>query len=190
MRDSDGYAGLGVERDQPQPDPRATPESVSAEERLSLARQDRPADRYLNRELSWLDFNEHVLAFAERRSLPVLERAKFLAIFSDNLDDFFQVRVGSLKMQLEACIAAGSTGEGTHEKLDAITARVHELLARRTVVFAEEVVPDLAAAGIRLSNWDELDAEDRAFLDAMFDEQLFPILTPLAVDPAHPFPYI
>ena len=190
MRDSDGYAGLGVESDQPQPDPRATPESVSAEERLSLAGQDRPADRYLSRELSWLDFNEHVLAFAERRSLPVLERAKFLAIFSDNLDDFFQVRVGSLKMQLEAGIAAGSTGEGTHEKLDAITARVHELLARRTVVFAEEVVPDLAAAGIRLSNWDELDAEDRAFLDAMFDEQLFPILTPLAVDPAHPFPYI
>ena len=157
---------------------------------MSIAAGERSADRFLNRELSWLDFNEHVLAFAERRSLPVLERAKFLAIFSDNLDDFFQVRVGSLRMQLEAGIAAGSSGEGTREKLDAITSRVRELLARRSFVFGAEVVPDLASAGIRLSNWDELDAEDRAFLDAMFDEQLFPILTPLAVDPAHPFPYI
>ena len=178
-----------METEQPQPTPRAVRDAASHDERFSLAGQVKPADRYISRELSWLDFNEHVLAFAERRTLPVLERAKFLAIFSDNLDDFFQVRVGSLKMQLEAGIAAGSTGDA-HEKLDAITARVHELLARRTAVFAEEVVPDLAAAGIRLSNWDELDAEDRAFLDAMFDEQLFPILTPLAVDPAHPFPYI
>jgi len=149
------------------------------------------AARYLNRELSWLDFNEHVLAFAERRSLPVLERAKFLAIFSVNLDEFFQVRVGSLKMQLEAGIAGTSSAEETtQEKLNAINVRANELLARRSVVFANEVVPDLAEAGIRLSNWDELDADDRAYLDAMFDEQLFPILTPLAVDPAHPFPYI
>ena len=149
------------------------------------------AARYLNRELSWLDFNEHVLAFAERRSLPVLERAKFLAIFSVNLDEFFQVRVGSLKMQLEAGIAGTSSAEETtQEKLNAINVRTNELLARRSVVFANEVVPDLAEAGIRLSNWDELDADDRAYLDAMFDEQLFPILTPLAVDPAHPFPYI
>ena len=124
-----------MESEQPQPTPRAVPESASAEERLARAGQVKPADRYISRELSWLDFNEHVLAFAERRSLPVLERAKFLAIFSDNLDDFFQVRVGSLKMQLEAGIAAGSTGEA-HEKLDGITARVHELLARRTAVFA------------------------------------------------------
>jgi len=180
---------VNVEGEQPLPAPNKASE-VPAEDRLSLAAQDRPADRYLNRELSWLDFNEHVLAFAERRSLPVLERAKFLAIFSDNLDDFFQVRVGSLKMQQEAGIAAGTSGEATREKLEAITARVGELLERRTFVFASEVIPDLAAAGIRLSNWDELDDEDRAYLDAMFDEQLFPILTPLAVDPAHPFPYI
>jgi polyphosphate kinase len=181
---------LDVESDPPLPAPSTASESARAEERLSLAARERSTDRFLNRELSWLDFNEHVLAFAERRSLPVLERAKFLAIFSDNLDDFFQVRVGSLRMQLEAGVAAGSSGEGTREKLEAIAARVGELLARRSVVFGAEVVPDLAAAGIRLSNWDELDDEDRAFLDAMFDEQLFPILTPLAVDPAHPFPYI
>jgi polyphosphate kinase len=181
---------LDVESDPPLPAPSTASAAGRAEERLSLAARERSADRFLNRELSWLDFNEHVLAFAERRSLPVLERAKFLAIFSDNLDDFFQVRVGSLRMQLEAGVAAGSSGEATREKLDAIAARVRELLARRSVVFGAEVVPDLAAAGIRLSNWDELDDEDRAFLDAMFDEQLFPILTPLAVDPAHPFPYI
>jgi len=121
---------VNVEGEQPLPAPNRASE-VPAEDRLSLAAQDRPADRYLNRELSWLDFNEHVLAFAERRSLPVLERAKFLAIFSDNLDDFFQVRVGSLKMQQEAGIAAGTSGEATREKLEAITARVGELLERR-----------------------------------------------------------
>ena len=182
---------MNVESDQPLPGPSNAPDTVQAEGRLSLAAHDIPAGRFLNRELSWLDFNEHVLAFAERRSLPVLERAKFLAIFSVNLDEFFQVRVGSLKMQLEAGIAGTSSAEETtQEKLNAINVRANELLARRSVVFANEVVPDLAEAGIRLSNWDELDADDRAYLDAMFDEQLFPILTPLAVDPAHPFPYI
>jgi polyphosphate kinase len=182
---------VNVESDQPLPGPSNAPDAVQAEGRLSLAAHDIPAGRFLNRELSWLDFNEHVLAFAERRSLPVLERAKFLAIFSVNLDEFFQVRVGSLKMQLEAGIAGTSSAEETtQEKLSAINVRANELLARRSVVFANEVVPDLAEAGIRLSNWDELDADDRAYLDAMFDEQLFPILTPLAVDPAHPFPYI
>ena len=182
---------MNVESDQPLPGPSNAPDAVQAEGRLSLAAHDIPAGRFLNRELSWLDFNEHVLAFAERRSLPVLERAKFLAIFSVNLDEFFQVRVGSLKMQLEAGIAGTSSAEETtQEKLNAINVRANELLARRSVVFANEVVPDLAEAGIRLSNWDELDADDRAYLDAMFDEQLFPILTPLAVDPAHPFPYI
>jgi polyphosphate kinase len=179
-----------VEIDPPLRDLASSSASVSAEGRLSLAAPDRPTDRYLNRELSWLDFNEHVLAFAERRSLPVLERAKFLAIFSDNLDDFFQVRVGSLRMQQEAGLAAGGAGEAPRERIDAIRTRVRELLTRRTAVFGREVVPDLATAGIRLSNWEDLDAEDRAFLDSMFDEQLFPILTPLAVDPAHPFPYI
>jgi polyphosphate kinase len=169
----------------------SAPEGAVADGRLSLAAHEGPDGRFLNRELSWLDFNEHVLAFAERRSLPVLERAKFLAIFSDNLDEFFQVRVGSLKMQLEAGIAAAGPGEEpAAEKLRAIGSRARELLVRRSVVFADHLVPDLAAAGIRLSNWDELDADDRAFLDAMFDEQIFPILTPLAVDPAHPFPYI
>jgi polyphosphate kinase len=94
-------------------------------------------------------------------------------------------------MQLEAGIAASGPGEETAgQKLRAIGAGARELLARRSVVFADELVPDLAAAGIHLSNWDELDENDRGFLDAMLDEPIFPILTPLAVDPAHPFPYI
>jgi polyphosphate kinase len=176
-----------LESKEPLPIPGGTAPAASAEGRLSLAES---PDRFLNRELSWLDFNEHVLAFAERRSLPVLERAKFLAIFSENLDEFFQVRVGGLKMQVEARIASGPGEEPAGSKLSAITARVRDLLERRSAVFAAQLVPDLAAAGIHLSNWDELDEDDRTFLDRMFDEQIFPVLTPLAVDPAHPFPYI
>jgi polyphosphate kinase len=176
-----------LESKEPLPIPGGTAPAASAEGRLSLAES---PDRFLNRELSWLDFNEHVLAFAERRSLPVLERAKFLAIFSENLDEFFQVRVGGLKMQVEARIASGPGEEPAGSKLGAISARVRDLLERRSAVFAAQLVPDLAAAGIHLSNWDELDEDDRTILDRMFDEQIFPVLTPLAVDPAHPFPYI
>jgi polyphosphate kinase len=155
------------------------------------ATEARPAGRFLNRELSWLDFDERILAVAERQSLPVLERAKFFAIFSDNLDEFFQVRVGSLRMQLDAGLRAqDSEDENIRQRLDKISVRVRELVARRDAAFANQLVPDLAAAGIRLSDWESLDAEDRVFLDDLFDEQLFPVLTPLAVDPAHPFPYI
>jgi polyphosphate kinase len=155
------------------------------------ATEARPAGRFLNRELSWLDFDERILAVAERQSLPVLERAKFFAIFSDNLDEFFQVRVGSLRMQLDAGLRAqDSEDENIRQRLDRISVRVRELVARRDAAFADQLVPDLAAAGIRLSDWESLDADDRVFLDDLFDEQLFPVLTPLAVDPAHPFPYI
>ena len=158
----------------------------------STAPGETASGRYLNRELSWLDFNERVLEIAERRSLPLLERTKFLAIFSTNLDEFFQVRVGSLKMRLEAGIttSSGPADEPTSDKLRAIGARVRELIARRNALFRREIVPDLAAAGIHLSNLDDLDADDRHYLDSLFDDRLFPILTPLAVDPAHPFPYI
>ena len=155
------------------------------------ATEARSAGRFLNRELSWLDFDERILAVAQRQSLPVLERAKFFAIFSDNLDEFFQVRVGSLRMQLDAGLRAqDSEDENIRQRLDKISVRVRELVARRDAAFADQLVPDLAAAGIRLSDWESLDADDRVFLDDLFDEQLFPVLTPLAVDPAHPFPYI
>ena len=155
------------------------------------ATEARPAGRFLNRELSWLDFDERILAVAQRQSLPVLERAKFFAIFSDNLDEFFQVRVGSLRMQLDAGLRAqDSEDENIRQRLDKISVRVRELVARRDAAFADQLVPDLATAGIRLSDWESLDADDRVFLDDLFDEQLYPVLTPLAVDPAHPFPYI
>jgi len=147
--------------------------------------------RYLNRELSWLDFNERVLALAEDRSLPVLERAKFLAIFSSNLDEFFQVRIGSLKMQLEAGIhASGLEEDSTADTLDAVAARARELIAHQSSIFAAEVMPQLASDGIRIVSWDDVDDDGRSFLAEVFDEQMFPILTPLAVDPAHPFPYV
>src|SRR5262245_5400677 len=157
----------------------------------ALELSERPPSQLLNRELSWLDFDERVLALADRTSLPVLERAKFFAIFSDNLDEFFQVRVGSLKMRLEAGVPSSSLqDESTGDRLANITARVRELVAQRDASFSERLSPALAAAGIRFSSWNDLDADDQAYLDQLFDEQLFPILTPLAVDPAHPFPYI
>jgi polyphosphate kinase len=149
-----------------------------------------PNDHFLNRELSWLDFNERVLALAERRSLPLLERTKFLAICSSNLDEFFQVRVGGLKMQLEVGVAPrGAAEEGPRERLRAISERVRSLIARRAEVFRAHV-HDLAEAGIHLSRWDDLDDESRAYLERAFEERIRPVLTPLAVGPTHPFPYI
>jgi polyphosphate kinase len=179
-----------VESGETQPLPVEVGAANSEAARLAVGEGQLPS-RYLNREMSWLDFDERILALANRRTLPVLERAKFFAIFSDNLDEFFQVRVGSLKMRLEAGLPSSTAeDETTHGRLTRINARVRELVASRDASFASELVPDLAAAGIRLSDWDDLDQEDQAFLDRLFDEQLFPVLTPLAVDPAHPFPYI
>jgi polyphosphate kinase len=147
--------------------------------------------RFLNRELSWLQFNERVLALAEDRSQPLLERAKFLAIFAANLDEFFQVRVAGLKEQLAAEVTgSGADGMGPSEQLTAIDEIVAGLAERHARVFAEEVAPELAERGVRLADWEELDDDDRAWLDEVFDERIFPVLTPLAVDPAHPFPYI
>jgi polyphosphate kinase len=146
--------------------------------------------RYLNRELSWLDFNARVLALAENPSLPVLERAKFLAIFSQNLDEFFQVRVGGLRVQEDAGFTSGADEDSPGSKLRAISHRVRELLTKESTIFSEEVAPALDAVGVKFSDWDALDDDDRAHLDSVFEEQIFPVLTPLAVDPAHPFPFI
>jgi polyphosphate kinase len=154
---------------------------------------DDPGDhpRLLNRELSWLDFDARVLALADMPSVPLLERAKFLAIFSSNLDEFFQVRVAGLKDQVAAGLGRVSPdGLEPARQLDAIRARVEELLRHVDRIFLGEVNPGLAEAGIRLSDWGELDDEDRAFLVEFFERQVFPVLTPLAVDPSHPFPYI
>jgi polyphosphate kinase len=177
-----------VETEQPIP---LTPDSEAASVQSTASRPDlAPDTRYLNRELSWLDFNERVLALAERRSLPLLERTKFLAICSSNLDEFFQVRVGGLKVQLEVRVAVrGASEDRPRQRLQAIRERVRSLIAKRAEVFRAHVA-ELAHAGIRLSEWDELDNEDRAFLEQTFEERILPVLTPLAVDPAHPFPYI
>ena len=146
---------------------------------------------FLNRELTWLSFNERVLALAERTDLPLLERAKFLAIFTSNLDEFFQVRVAGLMEQ----VAVGNThpppdGMTANQQLIAIRAYANELCLRQAEIFSDQVAPALAQEGIVFRDWATLDAADRDWLTTVFDEQVFPVLTPLAVDPAHPFPYI
>ena len=149
------------------------------------------APAYLNRELSWLEFNARVLALAESADTPLLERVKFLAIFSQNLDEFFQVRVAGLKEQVAAGITRRTPDGATpEEQLDVIKARAAELMERADRVFLGPVVSDLADAGIRFSTWSQLDDDDREWLAGEFQQRIFPVLTPLAVDPGHPFPYI
>ena len=150
-----------------------------------------PADRFLDRELSWLAFNQRVLELAEDDSLPVLERAKFLAIFASNLDEFFMVRVAGLKRRIATGIAVrAASGLTPREVLENIWARAHSLQREQAQVFHADVLPALAAEGIRLLRWEDLDSAERDATDRFFDQQVFPVLTPLAVDPSHPFPYI
>jgi len=152
---------------------------------------DLPDDRFLNRELSWLDFNARVLALAEDPETRLLERAKFLAIFASNLDEFYMVRVAGLKRRLSAGLPMrGGDRSSLRNQLEMITQRAADLVARHAACFADEVRPKLSAEGIELVSWSELDAPERERLRTYFREQVFPVLTPLAVDPAHPFPYI
>ena len=147
--------------------------------------------RFTNRELSWLEFGARLLDLAEDERTPLLERVKFLAIFSEGLDEFFQVRVAGLKDQVDAGLRARSAdGLRPSETLRAIGARVSELVERQSHIFVDEIAPELAAAGIRLSDWSSLDDDDREYLVDVFQRQIFPVLTPLSVDPGHPFPYI
>ena len=147
--------------------------------------------RYINRELSVLEFNRRVLALAESPAQPLLERAKFLAIFSSNLDEFFQVRVAGLKDQMAAGLS-GTAPEGSpvSDQLRAIRGEVENMLLRRSEIYRTSLVPELAAAGIRLVPWSSLGKADVAYAESLFESQMFPVLTPLAVDPGHPFPYI
>jgi polyphosphate kinase len=150
-----------------------------------------PEDRFFNRELSWLDFNARVLALAEDPATPLLERAKFLAIFANNLDEFFMVRVAGLKRRLQAGLPVrGGDQIPLRTQLDLVTEKSADLVARHAACFVDEVLPKLNAEGIELVHWDDLDVEEREQLRTYFREQVFPVLTPLAVDPAHPFPYI
>ncbi|HEX9683327.1 MAG TPA: polyphosphate kinase 1 [Acidimicrobiales bacterium] len=145
----------------------------------------------LDRELSWLDFNARVLHLARQDHQPLLERAKFLAIFGTNLDEFFQVRVAGLKDLVAAGVSSSeSDGVSPSGQLSAIRAAVAEMVELEDRIFVDEVAPALAGAGIVFSTWDELDGGDRKHLVEVFHDRLFPVLTPLAVDPSHPFPYI
>ncbi|MDQ3945581.1 MAG: RNA degradosome polyphosphate kinase [Actinomycetota bacterium] len=150
-----------------------------------------PPPRYLDRELSWLDFNARVLALAEDPDVPLLERVKFTAIFSRNLDEFFMIRVAGLTDRAAAGLGAAATeGLTPAEELQSIRDRTVHLLARQMSLFRHELCPSLAAAGIELCDWDKVDQPGRRELSRFFDEQIFPVLTPLSVDPGHPFPYI
>jgi len=147
--------------------------------------------RFGNRELSRLDFCARLLDLAEESRVPLLERVKFLAIFSELLDEFFQVRVAGLEDQVAAGIHARSIdGMRPMEQLASVRTRAAELVSRQDAIFLDLVVPSLSDAGVRLSEWSTLDDDDRAYLVEVFHRQIFPVLTPLAVDPGHPFPYI
>ena len=158
---------------------------------LPESQPDLPADRFLDRELSWLDFNRRVLELAEDESIPLLERVNFLSIFASNLDEFFMVRVASLKRRIATGIAVNSaSGLGPIDVLGQIAARTKELQARHAALFRDRISPELAVNGFQIEHWSALNQAERQGLEQYFQDQVFPVLTPLAVDPAHPFPYI
>jgi len=151
-----------------------------------------PKHRYLDRELAWLDFNNRVLDLArDAKRIPLLERVKFLAIFSNNLDEFFMVRVAGLKRRIHAGVAVTAiTGARPGELHTSILERTAELVAEQSRLFQQEIRPQLRAEGIEILTWDELTAAEKDRMRTLFGERIFPVLTPLAVDPSHPFPYI
>lgn len=150
-----------------------------------------PDRRFADRELSWIAFNERVLEQSEDGTVPLLERLWFSAIFTSNLDEFYMVRVAGLKRRIKAGIAKpGASGLSPSEVLDLITHRTRELVSRQAQNFQDDLVPALHEAGIHLKSWDELDKSAQDRLSRYFRTQVFPVLTPLAVDPSHPFPYI
>ncbi|WP_343603232.1 RNA degradosome polyphosphate kinase [Mycobacterium sp.] len=166
--------------------PAAPPAATAAETDDEL-----PEHRYLNRELSWLDFNARVLALADDTSLPLLERAKFLAIFASNLDEFYMVRVAGLKRRDEMGLSVRSAdGLTPREQLRRIGEQTQQIAGRHAHVFLDSVRPALAGEGIHVVTWADLNEHERTRLSDYFHEQVFPVLTPLAVDPAHPFPFV
>jgi polyphosphate kinase len=181
--DGSASAGQGLLRVEPTAPPAATGGDAMA--------GDLPGDRYLNRELSWLDFNSRVLSLAEDGSIPLLERAKFLAIFASNLDEFYMVRVAGLKRRESTGLPVRSAdGLTPREQLALIAEHTKVIAKRHANVFLTKVAPALAEEGISIVPWSELSDTERKELSSYFHAQVFPVLTPLAVDPAHPFPYI
>lgn len=150
-----------------------------------------PDDRFLDRELSWIAFNARVLELAQDRTLPLLERVRFAAIFASNLDEFFMVRVAGLKRRIAAGVAMPSaSGLNPRNVLARSLEESLALMERHAETFADDIVPALAAEGIEVLRWDHLTDDERKHLTDVYRERVFPVLTPLAVDPAHPFPYI
>ena len=147
--------------------------------------------RFINRELSWLDFNDRVLSLATGAQLPLLERVKFLAISSSNLDEFYQVRVAALHDQIAAEVSEPSIdGRTPLQQLREIAGRVQRFATQQERLFTTDLLPALAANGVRIVRWSKLGKKAREALTADYESRIFPILTPLAVDPSHPFPYI
>ena len=146
---------------------------------------------YVNRELSWLEFNRRVLEEAFDESVPLLERVKFLAIFSANMDEFFMVRVARLKRRIaQGDLEVGPDGMTPPQTLAAISTRVHELAEEQHRGFLETIQPQLEAEGIHIARPEELDADQKHFLEEFFRRTLLPVVTPLAIDPGHPFPHL
>jgi polyphosphate kinase len=175
-------SGAAVETDAPGDEAKVAVQA--AEWRNSVA-------RFINRELSWLDFGARLLELASDVRLPLFERVKFLALFSEGLDEFFQVRVAGLEDQVAAGLRVRSPdGLGPAEQLAAIAEATTALVARQSAIFADQVRPALAEHGVAIVDFAALGEADRAYLAEVFHQRIFPILTPLAVDQAHPFPYI
>ena len=150
-----------------------------------------PSDRFLDRELSWLAFNQRVLELAQDPDMELLERVKYLSIFASNLDEFFMVRVAGLKRRLATGIAKKTiSGMLPTEVHNAVLAESYAAMKQASDTFNNSVLPALVASGIEILRWEELTSDERQDMSTLFDEQVFPVLTPLAVDPSHPFPYI
>ena len=172
---------------------KATPKiaSKAAAPRAKIVRDLSDSRLWMNRELSWLEFNQRVLEEAQDSSNPLLERLKFLAIVSSNLDEFFEVRVAGLQQQAESRPdAVGPDGMNAAQQLDEIARRVRQMTRDQYACFNTEIVPGLAQAGIHLLTVGDLDEKAQAWTRGYFEREVFPVLTPLAIDPAHPFPQL
>ncbi|AXT86920.1 RNA degradosome polyphosphate kinase [Aeromicrobium sp. A1-2] len=169
----------------------ASPDEFDVDPPFDPAGSSLPHDRFLDRELSWIAFNARVLELAQDHSVPLLERVRFAAIFASNLDEFFMVRVAGLKRRIAAGVAVPSaSGLNPRDVLSRSLEASQDLMVRHAETYHQELVPDLAEHGIELLHWSSLREAEQKHISALYRDRVFPILTPLAVDPAHPFPYI
>ncbi|MDO5048566.1 MAG: RNA degradosome polyphosphate kinase [Actinomycetaceae bacterium] len=188
--------GVPADGDGEKDSPFASPEQrdmfiLEQSEKAQPEKDPLPEGRFADRELSWMRFNQRVLEQSEDTELPLLERAWFSTIFSSNLDEFYMVRVAGLKRRIAAGIAkVAASGLTPRQVLEGITEQARELTSRQVEHFHQELLPLLHAEGLHLREWEELNPEQQEALTRYFRKQIFPVLTPLAVDPSHPFPYI